>query len=165
MKCLGSDLGLRGLRSLCWPWLERVLTVRHNSRIHLLALRVPGRRRRWMCGTRSGTNWSTTPTPGCGPPSTAANTTASWWCTTARTTWRRRTRGDDAVGENCWPGADPSSPALNAAQAAQGRDISGEHGSEEFAHVRSGRGRAREVRDSERFQNQPQRALVLIESR
>ncbi len=44
-----------------------------------------------------GTSWSTTPTPGCGPSSTAASTTDSSWCTTKPTTWCRRTRSAETL--------------------------------------------------------------------
>jgi len=47
-----------------------------------------------------GISWSTIPTHGCGPSSTAASTTANWWSIIARTTWCRRTRGGNAVIES-----------------------------------------------------------------
>jgi hypothetical protein len=43
-----------------------------------------------------GNGWPTTPTSGRSPLSTAANTMANLWSTTARTTWCHRTRGANA---------------------------------------------------------------------
>ncbi len=41
---------------------------------------------------KPGSMWSTIPTFGSPPSSTAANTSGSWWCITARTTWCRPNR-------------------------------------------------------------------------
>src|SRR6266478_4864744 len=48
-------------------------------------------------GGKPGSMWSTIPISGSPPSSTAPNTSASWWSTTARTTWCRRNRGGNAA--------------------------------------------------------------------